>query len=115
MNFAEVGLRPIVTAGVTTPASINASYTLVKPTTAQRLTSPGTMYCFITMEGTITARYTTNGVTPTTTVGNLLPAATATIPTTLTLRGEELITAFRIIGTANGATITYWFAIGDTR
>lgn len=115
MNVASVGLRPIAAAGATTPVNIDAATALVLPTTAQRRDSAGVLECTIVVTGTVTSRYTTNGVVPTAAVGLLLAAPSATVPVSLTLRGEELIAAFRIIGTAAGNAIAYQFAVLDNR
>lgn len=111
----SVGLRPIVAAGTTTPASINASTTITLPTAAQRANKMGVLECYMVIEGTSTSRYTFNGVVPTAAIGLLLPAPSATSPVTLTIIGEDLIAAFKIIGTAAGNTITYNFSSRDTR
>lgn len=111
---SPVGLRPIATAGVTTPTTIDTVKTLTVPTALQRV-SGGVLECYITIEGTVTSRYTWNGVTPSSTVGMLLSAPTATSSINLTLVGEALIAAFKIIGTAAGNSMTYQFAVRDTR
>lgn len=112
MNVSEVGRRPVTGAGVTTPASITVAYALVLPTTNVR---GGVLECTVVIEGTLTSRYTVNGTTPTAAVGHLLPAPSATVPITLLLRGQAVIEAFRIIGTAGGNTVTYFFSVCDTR
>lgn len=110
-----VALLPVIGAGITTPTSINASTQITVPTTAQRVNHGGELECYIAIEGTVTSRYTFNGVTPTAAVGMLLPAPTASVPVQLTIIGEAFIAAFRIIGTAAGDTMTYQFACRDVR
>jgi 3D (Asp-Asp-Asp) domain-containing protein len=109
VRTTSVGVRPFQVAGVTTPASINASTSLTLPTTAQRLKCDFIEATVVT-EGTSSSRYTFNGVTPTAAVGHLLP-----IGGQITIVGEDAITAFKIIGTAAGNTITYFFQGRDTR
>jgi hypothetical protein len=115
MDVSQVGLRAIPVAGVTTPVSINASTTITLPTGAQRIKLQGTLECYLTIEGTVTSRYTFNGTVPTAAIGQLLPAPTATTPVTLTIIGEDIISNFKIIGTASGNTITYQFGSRDVR
>ena len=115
MFVSEAGRRPVAAAGLTTPASITTAQTIVVPTGIQRPDSAGVLECTIVIEGSNTSRYTWNGVVPTTTVGLLLPAGSVSAPVTLLLRGEEIIAAFKIIGTAAGNTWTYNFAVVDNR
>ena len=116
MNVAIVGLRPVVAgAGLTTPASITTAQSIVLPTASQWPLKRGVLECYISIEGTVTSRYTWNGVTATTTVGLLLPASTAAAPVTMVLYGEGIISTFSIIGTAAGNSWTYNFAVKDVR
>jgi hypothetical protein len=104
----EAGRVAVQTAGATTPVSINASTTITLPTATQRpKPSVGILECVVSLEGG-TARWTTNGVTPTAAVGMLMQPNTY-----LTLHGENSISNFRIIGTAAGFVITTQFFIAD--
>ena len=105
----EPGRRPVGTS-VVVPASIDSAVALTVP--ASTVTS-GILECTVVLEGTVTARYRTDGTNPTTANGHLLPAPTATSPVTLLLRGREMVEGFRIIGTAAGDTITYFFTVID--
>ncbi len=108
LTTMEAGRRAVQTAGATTVVSINASTTLTVPTTAQRGNpSTGILECVVSLE-LGSARWTTNGVTPTAAIGMLLQPNTY-----LTLHGESSITNFRIIGTAAGFVITYQFYYAD--
>jgi len=113
LRSIELGRMPIGVA-VTTPVSIDAATALTVPTAA---VAPGILECTVVVEGTVTARYTASSpvVTPTVAIGHLLPAPTATLSVTLLLRGRDIITNFRIIGTAGGDTMTYFFAQVDAR
>lgn len=71
--------------------------------------------CYLSIEGTATSRYTFNGVVPTAAVGLLLSAPTAATAIPMTIVGEDLISSFKIIGTAAGNLITYNFGSKDTR
>lgn len=112
---SEAGRRPVAVAGVTTPASIDTVQTITVPTGIQRPEGSGIMECTVIVEGTVASRYTINGVTPTAAVGHPLPASAAGSPQTLVLRGEAMISAFKIIGAAAGNSMTYFFTIVDTR
>lgn len=104
-----------------TPINIDTVKTIVlpaKPTSNTRgnLTKAllnGTLVCVVSVEGTSVARFTVNGVVPTTLVGELIPAPTATAPSKITLRGQDVISSFQIIGGAAGDSITYQFYISD--
>ncbi|HEX9137152.1 MAG TPA: hypothetical protein VF905_09445 [Nitrospirota bacterium] len=114
---SAAGGRPLsgttteATAAVT-PIGIDTAKAIVLPT---RNVHGGVLECQVSVEGTVTFRVRTDAVNPTTTVGQLYPAPTATIPVIITLRGEELISKFRIIGTAAGDSITYTFTVSDVR
>src|SRR5436190_2190730 len=81
-----------------TPISINSSTTIVFPAKMTAVTAAptlpnrpilldGTLECSLVMEGTSNAKYTTNGVTPTSTIGQLLaPANGAAV---LVIRGRD--------------------------
>ncbi len=107
---ATFGAYPTVSPGVgaTTPVSIDTATALILPTSAQRGFG-GLLSCVVTLQGK-PARWTTNGTTPTASVGMLLN------PTkTITLQGDASISAFRIIGTVAGAKITYQYFRDDNR
>lgn len=104
-----VGVRPFQVAGATTPVAIDTIVSVTLPTTAQRLKCDF-MECVVVTEGTSPSRYTFNGVAATASVGHLLPAGAQ-----ITIVGEDAITAFKIIGTAAGNKITYYFQGRDTR
>src|ERR1700687_4558988 len=88
----EAGRVAVQAAGVTTPLAIAASTTIVLPTTAQRpKPSVGILECVLSLE-VASARWTTNGVTPTAAIGMLLQPNTY-----LTLHGENSISSFKII------------------
>lgn len=101
----EVGRIAVQTAGVTTPATIAASTALTLPTTAQRPKVAGILEAIVSVE-IGTARWTTNGVTPTAAIGMLVQPNTY-----ITLHGENSCAAFRIISAT--ASITYQFYIAD--
>jgi len=105
----EAGRVAVQTAGVTTPAAIVASTALTLPTASQRpKPSVGILEAVVSIE-TGTARWTTNGVTPTNGVGMLIQPNTY-----ITLHGENSCSSFRIIATTgSGATITYQFFVAD--
>lgn len=103
----EPGRKPAGGA-VVVPASIDAATQLTVPSSGG-----GLLECTVVMEGTVTARYRIDGTNPTSANGHLLPAPTATAPVTLLLRGKEMCDGFRIIGTAAGNTITYFFTVID--
>ena len=102
--------KPIGTA-VVVPASIDSALALTVPSAATVGGMP--LECTVVLEGTVTARYRVDGTNPTAANGHLLPAPTATSPVTLLLRGRDMIDGFRIIGTAAGDTITYFFVVID--
>lgn len=119
-NTSEVGLiPPTLSSAFVGGNSYGVSIDTVKgvsvPTGLVRPEFGGVLECYIVVEGTVTARYRWDGTNPTTAVGLLLPAPTATVPIALVLVGESLINAFKIIGTAGGDTISYTFAFRDTR
>lgn len=106
LTTQEAGRVAVQTAGVTTPVAIAASTALTLPTGIQRpKPSIGILEAVVSLE-TASARWTTNGVTPTAAVGMLLQPNTY-----LTLHGENSCSSFRIIS-ATG-TITYQFYIAD--
>lgn len=105
---APAGSIAISTAGVTTPASIDSAYALTLPTG----TIGGVLEVIVSIEGSNTTRMTTNGTTPTTAHGILLPA---TNPLIMTFRGANLIAALQFIGTGNGNKISYNFTTVDDR
>jgi len=105
---APAGSIAIATAGVTTPASIDSAYSLTLPTG----TIGGVLEVIISIEGSNTTRMTTNGTTPTTAHGLLLPA---TNPLVMVFRGASTISALKFIGTGAGNKITYNFTTVDDR
>ena len=107
ISTSEVGVRPCTIGqyGV----SIDTVKSLTVPTAAQRAAHGGILWCEIVIEGTVTFRYRYDGVAPTTTVGLLGAAPTATVPQRIVLVGDKIIAAFQIIGTAAGDTISYGF------
>ncbi len=104
----STGWIPVTGAGVTSPVSIDSVLTLTVPTTSQRGRG-GQMVCVLVVEGG-DARWTTNGVVPTASVGSLVLQNS-----TMTIGGDANIGAFRIIGVAAGASITYQFFRADNR
>lgn len=111
-NVSQVGLRA-VGGGLTTPTAIAASTALVLPTAAQR-GEGGVLQAVIQVE-VQSARWTTNGVTPTAAIGMLLAPASATVGTSITIVGEDALAAFRIIQAVAGSLVTYQFYKADNR
>jgi hypothetical protein len=109
----EVGAKPCATPGGRN-VNIDAATKLVLPTAAQRTPKAGILTAVVVIEGTLTFRYTYSTTAPTAAVGLLGTAPTATIPVTLIIRGESLVAAFTVIGTAAGDTMSYDFYWGDT-
>ena len=101
----EVGGIPLA-ATSTVHIAIDSAVSLVLPTTAQRKPKTGVLTCYLSVE-VKDGRFTVDGTTPTTANGVLLTA-----PTFITLRGETLITAFKIIGVAAGGFINYGYSAG---
>jgi hypothetical protein len=108
----EVGAKPCAFPGGRAVV-IDTVQSIVVPTTAQRTPKAGILTVVISVEGAATFRYSYSTTAPTAAVGLLGPAPTATQPVTIPIRGEALIAAFRIIGTAAGDTISYDFYFGD--
>ena len=112
----DVGRRPYKgtstenTAAVT-PISITTATALVLPAIPSG--GGGPLDCLIVIEGTNNCRFTTNGVTPTTTIGQLLVPSNGVI--SMTLSGQAVISAFKIIAAAGGSAMTYQFYTADTR
>ena len=100
----EIGAKPLTAGQVA--VNIDASTSLILPTHAQRTTKGGILQVNISVEAQSARwRYTT---APTTTNGVLVTA-----PGLITIRGEQAIKAFRIIGTVAGGSINYEFSVGD--
>lgn len=107
------------TAAVT-PIAITAAIGIVLPAKSTgnagangKMDLAGVLECNVVIEGTAVSRYTTNGITPTGAVGQLVAAPTATAPVSILLRGQDVIASFLIIGAGN--TMTYEFYTSDTR
>jgi len=109
----EVGGLPCTVAGGR-GVVIDTAQSITVPTGVQRPKKAGIMTCVISVEGTVTFRYTYSNTAPTAAVGLLGAAPTASAPITITIRGEQLIAAFKIIGTATGNTMSYDFFFGAT-
>lgn len=113
LSTAEVGVRPCTIGQYN--VNIDAATTLTVPTAAQRAPNSGVLWCVISVEGTAGIRVRWDGVNPTTTVGLLYPAPAAGAPTIITLVGDRMIAAFRIIGAAAGNTMSYSFYQSNER
>jgi hypothetical protein len=99
----EVGAKPLLIGQYA--VNIDTAISLTLPTTGQLTTHAGVMELFLSVE-TQNARFTLDGTSPTTTNGVLLTA-----PGFLTLRGQAIIAALKIIGVAAGGTINYGFTV----
>jgi hypothetical protein len=133
IQVSEVGRKVLLgtTAQNTTnytPASINAAVslqTLLNSLTPKSVgniaasssqvpkAASGILEATIVIEGTSTSRYRKDNVAPTTAIGHLIAAPSATTPVVLVVRGADEIAGFQIIGTANGNTITVSFDLAD--
>lgn len=100
---SEVGSRPLPIGQYA--VSINTAISLTLPTSAQLISRGGIMELVLSLE-TQNARVTFDGSVPTTTNGVLLTA-----PGTLTVRGQAMISALKIVGVANGGVINYTFTV----
>jgi hypothetical protein len=112
----DVGRRvykgtPTENAAALTAINIDAAKTITLP--AIPVGGGGVLEALVVIEGASNSRFTTNGVTPTATVGQLLVPSNGV--TSLVLRGSDVISNFKIIGAAAGNAITYQFYIGDIR
>ena len=112
-STAEVGVVPCTVGQYA--VNIDAATALIIPTALQRAKNAGVLWCVISVEGTVAPRVRWDGVNPTTTTGLLYPAPAAGAPTIITLVGDRMISAFRIIGSAAGATMSYSFYQSDER
>lgn len=95
-----------------TPIGIDTAKSIVLPAIPSTK-GGGVLECLIVVEGASNSRFTTNGITPTATVGQLLVPSNGV--TSLVLHGQDVIAAFKIIGAAAGNAMTYEFYVGDVR
>lgn len=118
-SVSEVGRRvwkgtSTENTNAVTPISIDTATAIVLPASPRgngtyHLT--GALECEVVIEGNNGSRYTTNGVTPTATVGQLLKPGSGVV--SILLRGQDVIESFLVIGVAGGNTMTYQFFVSD--
>ena len=94
-----------------TAIGIDTAKSIVLP--ASPIGGGGPLECLVVIEGASNSRFTTNGVTPTASVGQLIVPSNGVA--SMTLHGAAVISAFKIIGAAAGNAMTYQFYVGDIR